>query len=77
MHQTIFGETHKVVVHDRKEIKDFIESIKEEYSNTLLKNCLYQDKKLVAGRSINFLNYRSNNMLSCELKFLIRNAYDE
>jgi len=77
MHQTIFGETHKIEIVDRKDIQNFIDLVKEEYSKSSFNNCLYPNKKLIPGHSLNFLNSSDGNELNYELKFLIRSAYDE
>ena len=77
MHQTTYGETHKVDLYSRSHIDDFIDREEKLYNSNQLKDCLYQSKIFVSKKSLNYLNLLSENNVDNELKKIISKAYDE
>ena len=56
MHQSTYGETHKVDLYSRSHIDDFIDREEKLYNSNQLKDCLYQSKIFVSKKSLNYLN---------------------
>ena len=77
MLQTISGETRKSQIFDKKEIDAFFETINEEIKNQNYEKCLYQNKKIVSSRVLNFLNLMSEDKLYNQLKFILKEAYED
>ncbi len=77
MHQTTYGETHKVRIYDSDRIKEFLEKNNKALQDLNLENCIYQNKKIISSKALNFLNLQEFSPLENQLKFLIRSAYDE
>ena len=77
MHPTTCGETHKIKIHDSENIKNFLGKCKKIYLDSSLENCIYQNKKIIQSQGLNFLNLQDFSLLENQLKYLIRNTYDE
>jgi len=77
MHQITSGATHKVEVHDKKSISDFLEASEDTIRNLIdNQGCLYQNKKLIKDNALNYLNLIDGNDINNQLKHLIRKEYD-
>ena len=77
MHQTTYGATHKTEVYDAENVKSFLEKCRKVFLESSLENCIYQNKKVIQSQGLNFLNLQDFSLLDNQLKYLIRNAYDE
>ena len=45
MHQTTYGETHKVRIYEADKVRDFLEKISILIEDKSLENCIYENKK--------------------------------
>jgi|18_taG_2_1085343.scaffolds.fasta_scaffold00338_9 hypothetical protein len=77
MHQIISGATHKTTIASRKDIQKYLDDATEKALQAGFESCLYESKKVIANPSLNFLNLDDGISLNQQLKFLLRNAYDE
>ena len=77
MRQTTCGEIRKVKIYDADKVEIFLKKIDTILSDQNLKNCIYENKKVISSKALNFLNLQDSSRLENQLKFLIRNAYDE
>ncbi len=78
MHQTISGETHNIVIKNRKSVDDFINDCAELYLFAEEKNnCMYETTEIVFDKGLNFLNSESVIKSNKELKKIIRKEYDD
>lgn len=76
MHQTTCGAIPKKKIYLKTSISAQIQKIKNEYSKKL-GTCLYQDKKISQNKVLNFLNIQDESTLYNQIKYLIRNEFDE
>ena len=79
MHQTTYGETHKISeIADGKIIADFLAKNKNSYDNfSNASDCLYADKLIIDDPAINYLNDLSEKNIDRQLKYLIRSEYSK
>ena len=78
MHQTISGETHNIVIKNRKSVDDFINDCAELYLFAEEKNnCMYETTEIVFDKGLNFLNSESVIKSNKELKKIIRKEYGD
>lgn len=62
MRQTIYGETHKSKIYDKKSISLFLENEKSKYLKFKNRLCLYDKNNIaISSPSINYLNDNSEN----------------
>ena len=55
MHQTTFGETHKVNIYEADNVKEFLEKCRKSFLESNLETCIYENKKIIQSKSLNFL----------------------
>ena len=77
MHQITCGEIHKIEIYESKSVSSFLEKNRNIFQELSSRSCLYQNKRVIESKSLNFLNLQDLSPLENQLKFLIRNAYDE
>jgi len=80
MHQTTYGETHKVKIYQKDSVGDFLREEKDIFDRVKSqKNCLYPNKKIVNDFSVNYLNtFDSSDITSpkYQLKNILREEFD-
>lgn len=77
MQATISGETHKVEVHDKGTIQDFLKMEEERFYSLVNKNALYSNKSTSNRTSLNYLNTSDNTDLNKSLRSLLLKEYSE
>lgn len=78
MHQTIFGETHKVAsIIGKKSINQFLENEKELINTFNSQTCIYDQKFTVNSAALNYLNYIPVEPKDKQLKRLIIKEFND
>ena len=81
MHQTTYGETHKVKIYQKDSVENFLKEEKKQFDNIKnFKNCLYPNKKIINDFSVNYLNtFDSSDVFSPnhQLKNILRKEFDD
>ena len=77
MHQTTSGETLKIKIVNDSSISQLRKDILNDFDLRDLDSCLYEGKFVLDNRVLNFLNIQSGDATYTQLKYLIRQAYDD
>ena len=81
MHQTTYGETHKIEIFEGSNVTSFLEKERDTfdlYKNN--RNCIYSDKRIIDNPTINYLNEffsKSVHLPDYQLKSILRKEFDE
>tara|TARA_B100000900_G_C20598016_1_gene724239 strand:+ start:2272 stop:3507 length:1236 start_codon:yes stop_codon:yes gene_type:complete len=77
MHQTISGATPKVEISNSNSLEQVKRKIIEDFLEEGLDSSLYDSQYLIKDKVLNFLNLESGKKDYNQLKYMIRQAYDD
>lgn len=81
MHQTTYGETHKIEIFNKSNVASFLEKERSTFDiYQESKNCIYQNKKVISNSSLNYLNeFLSKDIYlpDYQLKSILKKEFDD